>query len=53
MRRYKVLLPILLFAGMLATTACSVSLPQGTSGSIALIPFWDEEQGIQLSLIHI
>ena len=47
MRRYKVLLPILLFAGMLATTACSVSLPQGTSGSIALIPFWDEEQGIQ------
>jgi hypothetical protein len=46
-RRYKVLLPILIFAGMLAITACSASLPQGTSGSIALIPFWDEEQGIQ------
>lgn len=47
MRRTKALLPILFFAGMLAITACSVSLPQGTSGSIALIPFWDEEQGIQ------
>lgn len=47
MRRTKVLLPILLFAGVLAITACSASLPQGASGSIALIPFWDEEQGIQ------
>jgi hypothetical protein len=47
MRRCRVLLPILIFAGMLAISACSASLPQGTSGSIALIPFWDEEQGIQ------
>ena len=47
MRRTRVLLPILIIAGTLAITACSASLPQGTSGSIALIPFWDEEQGIQ------
>ena len=47
MRRTRVVLPILIFAGMLAITACSASLPQGTSGSIALIPFWNEEQGIQ------
>lgn len=47
MRRTKVLLPILIFAGILAISACSASLPQGASGSIALIPFWDEEQGIQ------
>ncbi len=47
MRRTRVLLPILIIAGMLAITACSASLPQGTSGSIALIPYWDEEQGIQ------
>jgi hypothetical protein len=31
----------------LALAACSVSLPQGASGHIALIPFWDEEQSIQ------
>ena len=47
MRRYKALLPILICAGALAISACSFSLPQGTSGSIALIPFWDEVQGIQ------
>jgi hypothetical protein len=46
-RRTKVLLPILILAGMLAIAACSFSLPEGAEGSIALIPFWDEEQGIQ------
>jgi hypothetical protein len=47
MHRTRVLLSILLVSGVLAISACSVSLPQGTSGSIALIPFWDEEQGVQ------
>lgn len=47
MRRTKALLPVLLVGGMLAIAACGFSLPQGNSGSIALIPFWDEEQGIQ------
>jgi hypothetical protein len=47
MRRYRVLLPILFVAAALALAGCSVSLPQGTTGYIALIPFWDEEQGIQ------
>lgn len=47
MRWSKVLLPIPLLAAMLLMTACNASLPQGTSGYVALIPFWDEEQGIQ------
>ena len=47
MHRNKVLLPSLLLAGLLAIASCSFSLPEGTDGSIALIPFWDEEQGIQ------
>jgi hypothetical protein len=45
--RSKALLPILLLAGLLAIASCSFSLPEGTEGSIALIPFWDDEQGIQ------
>jgi hypothetical protein len=40
------LLPILILAGILAIGACSFSLPEGTDGSIALLPFWDEEQSI-------
>ncbi len=47
MTRNRAPLPILILAGTLAIAACSFSLPEGTDGSIALIPFWDEEQGIQ------
>ena len=47
MRRTRALLVILIVASTAAITACSFSLPEGTDGSIALIPFWDEEQGIQ------
>jgi len=47
MRRTRPLLLLFLIGGTLAIAACDFSLPQGTSGSIALIPFWDEEQGIQ------
>jgi hypothetical protein len=46
-RRKTVLLPILILAGMLAIGACSFQLPEGAEGSMPLIPFWDEEQGIQ------
>jgi hypothetical protein len=47
LRRTRALLVILILASTVAITACSFSLPQGTDGAIALIPFWDEEQGIQ------
>ena len=47
MHRTRIVLPILMLVAALALTACSASLPQGTSGHIALMPFWDEEQGIQ------
>ncbi len=47
MRRTRALLLILLVGGTLLIAACDFSLPQGTSGSIALIPFWDEERGVQ------
>ncbi len=47
MRRTRALLLLLLVGGTLAIAACGFSLPQGTSGSIALIPFWDEEKGVQ------
>ena len=47
MRRTRIALPILLLVAALSLTACSISLPQGASGHIALIPFWDEGQGIQ------
>ena len=47
MRRTIALLVILIAASTVAITACSFSLPSGSEGSIALIPFWDEEQGIQ------
>ena len=47
MRRTRVFLPILILVTALALSACSASLPRGTSGYIALVPFWDEEQGIQ------
>jgi hypothetical protein len=38
---------MLILVAMLPLAACSVSLPQGAGGHVALIPFWDEEQGIQ------
>ena len=47
MRRARSLLVILILASTVAITACSFSLPEATDGSIALIPFWDEEQRIQ------
>lgn len=48
MFRYKILLPILLVVAALAPAACSsLSLPPGSSGSIGLMPYWDEGQGIQ------
>ena len=48
MLRSRILLPILLVVAALAPAACSsLMLPQGTSGYTGLMPFWDEEQGIQ------
>ena len=47
MRRTRIVLPLLMLFAVLALAASSVSLPQGTSGYIALMPFWDEEHGIQ------
>lgn len=47
MRRTRAVLAILMLATTVAITACSFTLPEGTDGSIALIPFWDEEQRIQ------
>ena len=48
MHRSRILLPILLVIAALAPAACSsLSLPQGSAGSIGLLPFWDEGQGIQ------
>jgi len=41
------LVTIMLLGTIPAMSDCSLSLPQGNSGSVALIPFWDEEQGIQ------
>jgi hypothetical protein len=42
-----ILITILLPGAILTLAGCSLSLPQGLSGSVALVPFWDEEQGIQ------
>lgn len=47
MCRTRTLLLLLLVGGTLVIAACDFSLPQGASGSIALIPFWDEEKGVQ------
>ena len=48
MLRSKMLLPILLVVAALAPAACSsLSLPPGSSGYIGLMPYWDEQQGIQ------
>jgi hypothetical protein len=38
---------IFLLGTLLTVAACSMSLPEGSSGSIALRPFRDEEQGLQ------
>jgi hypothetical protein len=38
---------ILIVASIVSITACSFSLPEGVDGSIAMLPFWDENQGIQ------
>jgi hypothetical protein len=38
---------LLLCSILLVASACSMSLPQGEPGSIALEPFWNEEMGIQ------
>ena len=47
MPRTRVLLSAVMLVSTLAISACSLSLPVGNDGSIAMIPFWDEEQGIQ------
>ena len=47
MHRTRIALPILLLIAALTLTACDASLPQSPSGYIALMPFWDDEQGIQ------
>ena len=47
MRHYRLLSPLLLLGVLLAVGACSATLPQSERGSIALIPFWNEEMGIQ------
>jgi hypothetical protein len=45
--RTRMLLAVIVVFSALAITGCSAAFPQGTSGSIALLPFWDEEQGIK------
>jgi len=48
MHRTRALLLLLLLVGAtLVIAACDSSLPQDVDGSIALIPFWDEEKGVQ------
>lgn len=47
MRHRSLLNPLLLCGVLLVASACSVSLPQSERGSIALVPFWNEEMGIQ------
>lgn len=37
---------------LLVLTACSTSLPEGKSGSIALLPFFDQEMGIRGVVPH-
>jgi hypothetical protein len=37
---------------LLVLSACSASLPEGESGSIALLPFFDEEMGIRGVVPH-
>jgi hypothetical protein len=39
--------PLLLFGVLLVVGACSASLPQSERGSIALLPYWNAEMGIQ------
>ena len=47
MRHRRLLNALLLCGVLLAAGACSASLPQGEQGSIALMPFWNQEMGIQ------
>ncbi len=47
MRYHRLLRPLLLCSVLLVAGACSASLPQSGRGSIALVPFWNEEMGIQ------
>jgi hypothetical protein len=47
MRHYRLLSPLLLFGVLLMVGACSASLPQSKRGSIALLPYWNAEMGIQ------
>jgi hypothetical protein len=47
MRMHRVLMLFLLGGAMVIMAACNTSLPQGHNGSIGLMPFWDEEMGIQ------
>ena len=47
MRYHRLLSPLLLFGVLLMAGACNASLPQSGRGSIALVPFWNEEMGIQ------
>lgn len=47
MRIQRVLMLLLLGSAMVVLVACKTTLPQGHSGSIGLVPFWDAEMGIQ------
>ena len=47
MRYHRLLNPLLLFGILLMVGACSASLPQSERGSIALLPYWNAEMGIQ------
>lgn len=47
MRHRRLLNSLLLCGILLVASACTLSLPQGEPGSIALVPFWNEEMGIQ------
>jgi hypothetical protein len=46
MQMRRVLLLLFLGGAMLVMAACNASLPQGNTGSVSLMPFWDEEMGI-------
>jgi hypothetical protein len=47
MRYHKLLSPFLLLGVLRMVGGCNASLLQGERGSIALMPFWNEEMGIQ------
>lgn len=43
----KSLLCALLLGPLLVATGCALALPTGETGSVGMMPFWDEERGIR------